>query len=143
MRITYAKILVKPELHRILHRYAQQTGLKLYVVAKEFTSGANIGQGRRIRDYTGTGQDVFLDRPLTAAPADNDTFIILGIPTDHEANFDTSVRRVGWMVAKNINKVDASTTTVAIKKTDDTANQFTQTVSEDAGANPITILDTI
>ena len=117
------------------------------------TSGANIGDGRRIRDYVGIGQNCIFDRPWTAAPANNDTFIILGVPSDaaeaqyvrladHEANWDTAIRRVGWGTAKNVNKVDGATTTVAIKKTDDTTNQFTQTATENASANPIEVLDT-
>lgn len=118
-----------------------------------FIIGALRGQARRIRDYTGTGQDVLLDRPLTEAPADNDEFIIVEgsdaaetwflRPADHEANWDATIRRAAWMMAKNINRVDASTTTVAIKKTDDTTNQFTQTATENAAANPIEILDTV
>jgi hypothetical protein len=117
------------------------------------TSGANKGQGRRIRDYTGTGQNVVFDRPWTAAPANTDTFIILGMPSDagealyarpadFESDWNTSVRRVGWMIAKNTNRVDASTTTVAIKKTDDSTNQFTQTATENGSAVPIEVLDT-
>ena len=42
------------------------------------TSGANLGQARIISDYVGTGQNCVFDRAWTAAPADNDDFVILG-----------------------------------------------------------------
>lgn len=119
-----------------------------------FTSGALKGQGRRIRDYVGTGQDCLFDRPFTEAPADNDEFVIIGMPSgveefllgrlaDVEGNADSTIRRVLWGFAKLVNMVDASTTTVAIKKTDDVTNQFTQTATETPGANPITVLNTV
>jgi hypothetical protein len=90
---------------------------------------------------------------LTAAPSNGVTFLILGEPSsaeellmtrlaDVEANADSTVRRVIWAIAKLVNKVDASTTTIAIKKTDDVTNQFTQTATESPTANPITVLDT-
>lgn len=47
----------------------------LYLV---FTSGALLGQSRKISDYNGTTKAVTLATALTDAPADNDTFIILG-----------------------------------------------------------------
>jgi hypothetical protein len=119
-----------------------------------FITGALKGQARMIRDYVGTGQNMQFDRPFTEAPGNGDQFLILGTQSgaaeflmsrlaDVEADADTSVRRVLWAIAKLVNKVDASTTSVAVKKTDDATNQFTQTATEDAGANPITILDTV
>jgi len=118
-----------------------------------FTSGALAGQARMIRDYTGTGQNVAFDRALTEAPADNDTFTILAVQsgawetilarlTDVEGESAVSNRMVLWAVAKLVNKVDASTTTVSIKKTDDTTQLFSQTATVDSGADPITVLDT-
>jgi hypothetical protein len=119
-----------------------------------FITGALKGQARRVRDYVGSGQNMIFDRPWTEAPANTDQFLILGTQAgaeefllarlaDVEADADTTVRRVIWAMAKLINKVDASTTTVAIKKTDDATNQFTQTATETPGANPITVLDTV
>jgi hypothetical protein len=118
-----------------------------------FTSGTLRGQARRIRSYNGATKAVSFDRPLTAAPSNGVTFLILGEPSsaeellmtrlaDVEANADSTVRRVIWAIAKLVNKVDASTTTIAIKKTDDVTNQFTQTATESPTANPITVLDT-
>lgn len=40
----------------------------------EFTSGACIGQRRAVRGYSNTGGTFTLDRPLSAAPSNGDTF---------------------------------------------------------------------
>ena len=41
-----------------------------------FTSGNNIGQMRRIKDYKGSTKEITVQTPLDVAPANNDTFII-------------------------------------------------------------------
>ena len=43
-----------------------------------FTSGNLAGQARRISDYDGTAKNLTVTPALTEAPADSDTFIILG-----------------------------------------------------------------
>ena len=43
-----------------------------------FTSGALLGQARRISDYAGDTKTITLESALTEAPADEVTFIILG-----------------------------------------------------------------
>jgi len=120
-----------------------------------FTSGALAGQARMIRDYDGTAKNVSFDRAFTEAPSNADAFIILGTPsaawdtiltrlTDVEGEAVTTAQRVVLgAVAKLVNKVDATGATLLIKKTDDTTNLFTQTITTDSGADPITVLDTV
>lgn len=43
-----------------------------------FTSGALLGQSRKISDYDGTTKTITLATALTDSPADNDEFIIIG-----------------------------------------------------------------
>lgn len=45
-------------------------------------------------------------------------------------------------VAKNVNKVAVSGSTLTVYEEDDATSLFTQTVTTDAGANPITAMDT-
>lgn len=118
-----------------------------------FTGGALAGQARMIRDYVGSTKTVSFDRAFTEAPANTDAFTILGIQSgawetilarlaDVEGETAVSNRMVLWAIAKLVNKVDASTSTISIKKTDDTTELFSQAATVDAGADPITILDT-
>jgi len=43
-----------------------------------FTSGALVGQARRISDYDGATKAITVSPALTEAPGDGDTFLILG-----------------------------------------------------------------
>lgn len=118
-----------------------------------FTSGNLAGQARMIQDYVGATKNVIFDRAFTEAPANTDTFTILAVQsgawetiltrlTDVEGESAVSNRMVLWAMAKLINKVDASGASLDIKKTDDSTSLFTQAITTDSGADPITVLDT-
>lgn len=118
-----------------------------------FTGGVLTGQARMIQDYDGTNKNVSFDRAFTEAPGNGDDFSILGGPssalstmlarlTDVESETAVSNRMMLWAVAKLANKVDATGASLLIKKTDDSTNLFTQTITTDSGADPITVLDT-
>lgn len=119
-----------------------------------FTTGAAKGQGRLIYTYTGAGQNVAFDRPFTDAPADNDEFLIFGIfspaidvwlarAADVEANTAVlNARSAWWAAAKLLNRVASAAGTLTIYEDDDVTGLFTQAVTTDAAANPITDLNT-
>lgn len=119
----------------------------------KFTSGNLRGQSRPIYKYTGSGQNMAFDRPWTETPGNNDEFVIL--PTGGnidvwlqraatiEANATVlNARGVYWGQAKLFNKIAAAGGTLTIYEDDDTTGLFTQSLTTDAGADPITIADT-
>ncbi len=119
-----------------------------------FTGGNLIGQARMIRDYDGTAKNVAFDRAFTEAPANTDTFTILSAPSsawdvllarlaDVEGEAAVTNRMALWAIAKLVNKVDASSSPLTVYKTNDTTSLFTQTITENATANPIETLDTV
>lgn len=121
-----------------------------------FTSGNLLGQGRPIYNYTGSGQNVAFDRAFTEAPANNDEFVILDIfdpavdiwlarAADVESNATVlNSRAAWWAAAKLINRADADTTpgTLTIYEDDDTTSLFSQTLTSDASADPVTQANT-
>lgn len=119
-----------------------------------FTSGNLIGQARMIRDYDGAAKNVSFDRAFTEAPGNADTFTILGAPSsawdtllarlsDVEGEAAVTNRMALWAISKLANKVNAAASPATIYKTDDATPLFTQTLTLDAGADPITVLDTV
>lgn len=120
-----------------------------------FTSGALSGQARPVRAYTGFSGSCAFDRAYTDAPSNGDAFTMLAVgnpaldvmlgrlsDVEDESSVTTSNRMLLWAIAKLANKVDFAATPGTIFKTDDVTTLFQQAITEDAGANPITVLDT-
>jgi len=109
-----------------------------------------------IRNYVGATKRVEFDRAFFGAPANTDQFTILSVPSsawdtwlarfsdiEIEAVIGAVIRTAYYAAAKLGNRVDATVSPQVIYESDDLTVLFTQVLTTDAAALPITQADTV